>query len=36
MDGQASNHQINIDGSHEMSRLLNDYIRQKRNELIGN
>lgn len=29
MNGQESNHQINIDGSHETSRLLNDYIRQK-------
>ena len=29
MNGQASNHQINIDGSHEISRLLNNYIRQK-------
>jgi hypothetical protein len=29
MNGQESNHQINIDGSQEMSRLLNDYIRQK-------
>lgn len=29
MNGQASNHQINIDGSLEISRLLNDYIRQK-------
>ena len=29
MNGQASNHQINIDGSQKISRLLNDYIRQK-------
>lgn len=29
MNGKTTNHHINIDGSHEMNRLLNDYIRQK-------
>lgn len=29
MNDKESNHQINIDGSEEMSRLINDYIRQK-------
>jgi hypothetical protein len=29
MNGKESNHRINIDGSQEINRLLNDYIRQK-------
>ena len=32
MNGKETNHPINIDGSQVINRLLNDYIRQKRNQ----
>lgn len=32
MNGKETDHSINIDGSQVINRLLNDYIRQKRNQ----